>query len=222
MKKVVLLLVILSFAFTSCKKEPGSLSGNVYWKYNDYVGNKPDAGSEVFLYDTTFTTELRKVTTDVQGNWKLENIPVGEYYLLIRSNNTTNSPDINFRELIHGLRRVNFHFSDVIKNKVKKIEKVGLLSDSLQGLVRQLLHSDECVTNLELTLNKIDKINLIRDKQVNLQRDLIKQLFDSIPSSYLIKLHLSGSVSNKIDTRFVEVKEKQNEVIITDFGITYY
>ena len=49
-----------------------------------------------------------------------------------------------------------------------------------------------------------------------------KQLFDSIPSSYLRRIHLDGSVSNKIDTRFVEVKEKQNEVIITDFGVTYY
>lgn len=215
MKKIALLLILTCSLLTSCKKEPGSLSGNVYWKYNDYVGNKPDAGSEVFLYDTTFTTELGKATTDVQGNWKLENIPAGYYYLLIRSNNTTNSPRVNFLLLVHGLRRVNFHFSDVIKNKVKKIENIGLQSDSLQGLVRQLQHSDECVTNLELTLNKIDK-------QVNLQQDLIKQLFDSIPSSYLRRIHLDGSVSNKIDTRFVEVKEKQNEVIITDFGVTYY
>jgi hypothetical protein len=28
----------------------GTLTGNAYWKYNNYVGNKPDAGAEVTLY----------------------------------------------------------------------------------------------------------------------------------------------------------------------------
>jgi hypothetical protein len=35
--------------FASCKPEIGSVEGSIYWKDN-YVGNKPDAGSEITIY----------------------------------------------------------------------------------------------------------------------------------------------------------------------------
>lgn len=43
MKKLLLLFVGAAL-LTACKKDPGSVSGNVYYKFNDYVGNKPDGG----------------------------------------------------------------------------------------------------------------------------------------------------------------------------------
>ena len=46
-------------------------------------------------------------------------------------------------------------------------------------------------------------------------------MFHLIPVSILDKIHLSGPYSKSIETYEIEVKEKQNETIITDFGITY-
>lgn len=47
MKKIFLLSAI--FAFISCQKEPGSLSGVATYFFNDYQGYKPDVGASVYV-----------------------------------------------------------------------------------------------------------------------------------------------------------------------------
>lgn len=92
MKKIIFLLLAIT-TLTSCSKGEGEIKGNVYWKYNDFVGNKPDAGSKIELWgiDTVsikITNFKLETTADMNGNYAFENVPVGSYMLLVKSKNT--------------------------------------------------------------------------------------------------------------------------------------
>ena len=96
---------VLAVCNVTVKIKTGSISGNVTYKYNNYVGNKPDTGTVVFLiskkvtslpdsmgygwtwdvddYEGIYATEV-----DGSGNYILNDIPVGEYYIVLISENT--------------------------------------------------------------------------------------------------------------------------------------
>lgn len=80
----------------------GKLTGDVSYKYNNYIGNKPDTGTLVILIsknvkrlpddiDEIFTNKCEKVyCTEVDGSGKyvFDKIPIGEYFLVLISKNT--------------------------------------------------------------------------------------------------------------------------------------
>ena len=109
----------------------GNITGVVTYQYNKYVGTKPDVGAKILLmqenhvplcsdagifisfseianYDEDpmiYCTEV-----DGMGNYYLDNIPAGYYYLLILSEETNQAPEI--REMNAGL--IDNYFSGKI------------------------------------------------------------------------------------------------------------
>ena len=100
----VLTLIVLiggcAFYFLLCK---GSVQGTVSWKYNDFVGSRPDVGAKVYLFSENYKEKKGKLyeynssrpddglyfqTVDKDGKFILNDIPSGSYYLLIVSENT--------------------------------------------------------------------------------------------------------------------------------------
>jgi len=85
----------------------GSIKGNVTWQYNDVIGTKPDVGAYValipsnknlsginhqkfsYLNDCDGTDGIYSVDADGYGSYQLDNIPIGNYTLLIVSQKTT-------------------------------------------------------------------------------------------------------------------------------------
>ena len=52
MKKLsvfIVVCILLSFTFLSCKKDPGKVTGTVTYFFNNYQGYKPDIGSTVYV-----------------------------------------------------------------------------------------------------------------------------------------------------------------------------
>ena len=94
------------------KSKCGSITGVVTWQYNKYVGTKPDVGADVMLIQTNhIPTDMDNLNigfvcgayndptvhyteVDGMGNYYLDNIPAGEYILLIKSEATNESPEI--------------------------------------------------------------------------------------------------------------------------------
>lgn len=133
------------------KTETGSIKGNVTWQYNDFIGTKPDVGAKVFLIPTSFNdkdytfsdiksyailgdipegSNLQFVTVDGYGNYEINDIPIGEYFVVISSKNTMRSeservwhkPTLSMilgYEGFQEFERVNL---DLYKSLIKKIE----------------------------------------------------------------------------------------------------
>lgn len=95
------------------KSKLGGVKGTVTWQYNKFIGTKADVGADIALipsmYDnkisnTVFTLTLSSVPqgsdgiytgeADGNGNYIIEDVPAGMYYLLIVSKNTTSDGTI--------------------------------------------------------------------------------------------------------------------------------
>lgn len=98
---------IVAVCNVTVKQKTGSITGNITYKYNNYVGNKPDTGADVLLISAKVTSIPDQVVVgmyigidendgiyvtnvDGTGTYTLENIPVGEYYIVVVSANTSN------------------------------------------------------------------------------------------------------------------------------------
>ena len=90
----------------------GSVTGLITYQYNKFIGTKPDVGADVLLIrkdrkprdiddrmGLLISAEADdwyaySTSADGSGNYYLNNIPEGEYYLIIVSSNNTCSPSI--------------------------------------------------------------------------------------------------------------------------------
>lgn len=132
-KQIKLTLTIDSTA----EVRTGSISGVITWQYNKYIGTKADVGAKIALIPTDldknsdnylFALLLQQSPqgangiytgkADGYGSYKIDEVPVGKYYLLIYSNNT---------------------FSDGVVQEYDKQRLIGLFSDKSWTSLKNLL-----------------------------------------------------------------------------------
>lgn len=209
MKNVSLIkFCVVIILFIGCKGK-GTLEGNVYWKYNNYVGNRPDAGSIAYLYPFEKGSKPLIQTADVGGNFKFDNIPSGQYLLLVESKNTNASSSEMLKELLNYGPFVN------------KIFDLNIYSVDKNDL-NQFLKQDSIYHNRSVdfnpgssALNQLqDDIN--REKYIN---DLASKVLGKISLQNPIKIHI---LSGKIDMKMVDISKDNTEKEVIDFGTTYY
>jgi hypothetical protein len=190
----------------------GSLTGNAYWKYNNYIGNKPDAGSIVSLYSLdTIRGDLKfEATADVQGNYNIERIPPGKYFLLVRSNNATDCPDyhLSMLRIYDSYIKQLFGFNlDKYSDQVKEIT-------TLDSLASAALTSND-KGNRSSTRGVDDYYIYIEQS-----RDKANELIKSFPDDFLRKIKLYTGYSKAYDIEIIYIEEGKSTNQITDFGIT--
>ena len=210
--------ILLPFLFLlSCKnsdkkkpKEFGSLTGNIYWKYNNFVGNKPDAGSDVTIYSTTDSTLKFEATADVRGDYRIDSLPVGLYLIIIKSENTRASAADNLDEIsmnAHALGTI-FHtdLSPIFKSPdyQKKKKYDSLSNDAIMNIKNP-------TSALEKRAQYEDSSNKIADK-----------IIDRLPDDVRLWTGLFGTGAKKVKCELVYIEPKKTETIVTDFGITYF
>jgi len=105
-KKVKLTLIINEI-------KTGSIKGNITWQYNRYIGTKPDVGARIALIPKNLNRNLDNsffaimisqipqgkygiytAKADGYGSYEIDDIPTGQYYLLIVSKQTTSDMTI--------------------------------------------------------------------------------------------------------------------------------
>ena len=105
------------------KSRCGSMTGTITYQYNKYIGTRADVGAGVLLIQTNhIPTDMDNLNighmsvllddptlyyteVDGMGNYYLDNVPAGEYFLLIKSEETNQSPEIS---KIHGEMAENY------------------------------------------------------------------------------------------------------------------
>lgn len=190
----------------------GSLTGNSYWKYNNYVGNKPDAGAEATLYSLdTIRGDLKfDATADVQGNYKMDRIPPGKYFLIVRSNNATDCPDShlsNLRIYSSYLKQLFGFDLDKYSEQMKEISTLDSLASSA------LTTNDKGYGSASRALDGYYKYKEQSSDKAN-------EMFKSFPVDFTRKIKLYTGYSNAYDFETIYIEEGKSTNQITDFGIT--
>lgn len=209
----LLLIVSIVLVLSSCTKKPGILTGNVYQKYNNYVGNKPDAGSEVKLYSKTNKETNYETTTDVSGNFKIEDIPPGKYFLIVQSENTTDSAEDHLDNLLIYSDDIKKVFGIDIKKYKKEIDEITKLKDEYQ----RLLTDTSGGNSYEALTRQMDAYQKVESKIKENSLSLISKF----PSEFKTKLGLLTGYDNSFSFNNIEIKEAKTANQNVDFGITY-
>lgn len=192
----------------------GILTGNAYWKFNNYVGNKADAGAEVTLYslDTIRGNLKFETKTDIQGNYKFEKILPGNYLLIVRSKNATDCPDAHLSNLMIYGNKIKQLFGFDIHQYKSQLDEINVLDD-------QYYQSNEEFPSTG-TLDQMNE-SIAKTKAISKERnEKIQQLFSLFPDDFKIKIKLYSGYSNAYDFSTIQIEEGKTENIITDFGIT--
>ena len=202
MKKLSLILLCVIMSSCSFFNGHGSLSGNCYWKYNDYVGNKADAGAEIELYSLDDMELKYKVTADLNGNYKIEEVPVGKYFLIIHSKNTTDCPRSHLDNLSIYNDKIKLLFGFDIKKYKAQLNEIEKL-DSL---------SNYSLFDKESTDDYYKYEKLANEKAI--------KLIESFPKDFKNKIKLYTGYSYTYDFSTITIEKDKNINVISDFGIT--
>ncbi len=191
----------------------GALTGNVYWKYNDYVGNKADAGAEITMYtiDTIRGNLKYESSADVQGNYKFEKVLPGSYFIIVCSKNATDCPLSHLRnlEIYSSTIKQLFGFNlDNYKISLNEINKLDSIFEEI------LLDPD--VNKYGGISSKIDKYSAIEKEM----REKAENLIDTFPEEFKTKIKFFTGYSNAYDFSIIRIEEGKTKNENTDFGIT--
>ena len=190
----------------------GILTGNVCWKYNNYVGHKADAGSVIALYSLdSIRGNVEYVTTaDVDGDYKFEKVLPGIYFLIVRSANTTACPTQQISSIVIYADEMKQLFAfdiDKYKNQLAEIDKL----DSTYTAILM----DDNESKYGGVSNKIDKCKTIEEEMIQKSEKLIEMFPDNFKSE------LGLEYGYAFDFSFIIIEEGETENENTDFGITW-
>ena len=213
MKKKYILFLIL-FTILSCTKKPGGLTWNVYWKYNDYVGNKPDSGAKIKLipFDKTQKDSIFETTADLNGNYAINEIPPGKYFLIVESENTKDNPKDHLENLQIYSKSLKEIFGFDLQKYSKEIEEIENDYKKYTDIL-----TDPDYDKYGGISNKIEQYQKLEKMSFEKSANLI----DKIPSKIRFKIGLLTGYSSSLDFQDVEIKEGKIENVVTDFGLTY-
>lgn len=189
-----------------------SLSGNVSWEFNDYVGNKADAGADILLISLdTIRGELKyESTADLQGNYKIENVLPGSYFLIVKSENATDCPEAHLNNMMAYKDDLGKLFGLNLSPFKKEIDEIEDLHNQFTKI---LMGNESEYGGLGNQIAKYTKIEKdIREKAL--------KVIDKFPIDVRRKIGIYSGYSNAMYFANVQIEEGKPEVVITDFGIT--
>ena len=118
----LLQILVEMFLFINVSAQTGTITGNVFYKYNDFVGNRGDAGSDVFVINKGNIKYKSK--SDINGNFKIENFDTGYYSIVIRSKATTDDPEIGLMNFTYLAALLKLKVDDKLEISIRENRRI--------------------------------------------------------------------------------------------------
>ncbi len=133
----------ISYCVVNVIQKVGTVKGNVTYKYNNYIGYKADVDAKVFLipkntkessidysliylgFDFDMPSTILKTTVDGNGDYIFNNVPIGEYIVLIRSRNSNSNISAGYTQLAYIYLYDYFKDDNNYINKDRIEEKIS-------------------------------------------------------------------------------------------------
>lgn len=208
MKKLLLISLILPFL---CVAQTGNVSGNVFWKYNNFVGNKADAGSDIYLLSTDTTKKALTTKCDLTGNFKFANLEKGKYLIIVISKNTNQKVEDEYTNLAAAPLEAYIGFN------MKSLDPI--LFDSI-NIYKEIYQKAETTIGTASKKKDEKRNSTIALNAFRLYLDAISRLRRKI--HYTLRTSFLLSALSKMYFEEITIKVNQTSNIVVDFGITAF
>ena len=213
MKKIISLL-LLSVLISSCKKEAGTIKGNLSWEHKD-GGKRTEAGAAVRLFNLAPDRKSQPVmetTADSKGNFIFKEVEPGKYFYLAKSKNVKACPEyiVFYLELYKNELKSLFDFdSSKLDSKIMEIE-------DLNDRYSAILNDDP--SNYASVSEKVDSYNAVKAEIAAKCQDLLAELPDTLKR----QLNYLGTTDYKVGMGAVGVKKNETVQLGHDFGTSCF
>lgn len=199
--------------------QTATLSGNVFWKYNNFVGNRADAGSSVFInsLDDKFHEHTQ---TDLKGDFSFNNIPLGKVLIIVASNAVHKNPAENVQLLLNNrqaLESANLFDFSAVENEIEtfrsRLEEFELKEKIYNEKRFKFSGSGKAIKEY----NKANKALL------EISTKLITELVDASHkkrNENVLYLPVISAYTG-LYIELVDLRKEGDVKIVVDFGITY-
>lgn len=198
MRKICFTLLLFFFSVVGFAQS-GSVSGNAFWKYNEYVGNRADAGDTVYLIPAEDPSTFKSAATDLTGNFKFENVKHGKYLVVIISSNTLQPVELNIKSTHVYRKYFNSALLDTVVIKYQEYD----VATKAKAKIKELKHKRK---NVEA-----------KEKEYFTS---VVELGFSNPPSFSLRLG-AHPYSPKLFFKEIQVTPNETQSIVADFGLTY-
>jgi len=191
----------------------GVFAGNTIWEYNNAGGKKPDEGAEVTLYplnnlggDISYHTAV-----DKDGNFNFSKIVAGKYYVIVRSGNKIECPELFLKKQTINAQYIKQIFGFDIHQYDKEVNEIYKMYDDYNMVV------------FENDFDKYGGIYSMVDKMTVMQNALGKKaiaLIESFPEKFRKEIKLEGGYSKAYDFSLVKIEEGNTKSFTRNFGTT--
>lgn len=202
MKRLLFLLLLPAFSFA----QTGSISGNAFYHYNDYVGDKPEAGATVYLFADSVHPGS-STQCDVQGNYRFDKVKPGQYLLMVVSYNTYDDGYFILSELKSQQGRYRRFLGFDIGDLGQCYDSIAILDTALTRAMEKKLSAKKSMQAMDAGLKAI--------------HDQTRRAVDEAyhRTSFYPKLAMGGLL-HKIYFSIVSVDVDENKTVISNFGIS--
>jgi len=213
MKKIIALL-LLSVLLSSCKKEAGTINGNLSWEHKD-GGKRTEDGATVRLFNLAPDRKSQPVmetTADSKGNFIFKEVEPGKYFYLAKSKNVKSCPDyiVFYLKLYKNELKSLFDFdSSKLDSKIMEIE-------DLNDRYSAILNDDP--GNYASVSEKVGSYNAVKAEIAAKCQDLLEELPDTLKR----QLNYLGTTDYKIGMGAVDVEKNETVQLGHDFGMSCF
>lgn len=211
MKKLLFFFFLIPLASSSQSK--GSLAGNVFMIFNSSK-TVPDAGAHVWLYNLAYSyidsdgmvlrDSIREATCDVMGNYKVNNLVPGRYFVIIGSKVAMTDPVY----IYNGLRYYPSQIKSFTGYDIEEMQRP--LLDEIDSAIAE---SHRMI--VQNKYKKYDKQNAIVANKID---NLIKNIPDKV--KLLLDVFAAASPSHDFDIVTINAGEETNKVV--KFEVSYH
>ena len=191
-----------------------SIKGNVFYKYNNFVGNRADAGCTVYLFYPHNSKHYKKVITDLSGNFSFQDLDKGQYLIAAQSKEVRQNP-LNHIRILQDVP-IGLYFDVDLKSTIETgIDSATIYQKEVDSL------SIWRPTKKKLIAERDKKRDQATDRYVQISyktyQELEQKTQDEDLKFAIFELSLPESVSfNNISL----TTENPTANIIVDFGLT--
>ena len=209
---LAIIFVVMPKFFDSCGAKNNfmcNLSGYVIWEFNEYVGKKPDIGSTLYLFrsfkpnryldikrvyskETSRENGIFIKEVGVDGKYIMNDIPPGEYDLLVVSKSTKRNIFIEYGSNVDHSERYE-SFMRLTNESLNQLQKERENRPGDNANVVELEQYIKTINELQAIFNINTHSTLAHLDYSRLQKNILKKHFAS--KNHLTFVHLILNVN---------------------------